>query len=177
MGTYAKTYESKAKQEEANTAPTQSISVFSLVVFEPSTILSGGRAQIFTKMSTRVAPPHRYHPIRQPSLSRKTPPSTSPKENPNGCTRPKQENPKLRFLPVGTASATIATEVGKQSETAIPYRARNLISCIVVLARPQPTVNHPNRNHPVKLIRRFPTTSAIDPARSRLEPLVNLRFR
>jgi hypothetical protein len=176
-GTYAKMYESKPRQEEANSAPTQSISIFSLATFEPSTILSGGRAQIFTKMSTSVVLPHRYHPTRQPTLSRKTPPSTRPRENPKGCARPKQENPMLRFLPVGTASARIATDVGRQSETAIPCKARNIISSIPVLARPQPIVNHPSRKHPVKFIRRFPTTSATDPARSRQEPLVNLRFR
>jgi hypothetical protein len=175
-GTYAKTYESKARQEEAKSAPAQSISVLSFVIFEPSTILSGGRAQMFTKMSTSVAPPHRYHPVRHPTLSRKTPPSTRPRENPKGCTRPKQENPMLRFLPVGTASAIIATDVGRQSETAIACRARNIINSIPVLARPQPMMNHPSRKHPVKLIRRFPTTSATDPARSRQEPLVNLRF-
>ena len=129
---------------------------------------------MLTNRSTNVAPPHKYHPIRQPTVSRKTPPKTRPRENPNGCTRPKQEKPILRFLPEGTASATIATEVGRQRDTATPCKARNMISSIPVLARPQPTMSHPSRKQPVRLMRRFPTTSAIDPASSRQEPLVSL---
>jgi hypothetical protein len=35
-------------------------------------------------------------------------------------------------------------------------------------------MNHPSKKHPVKLISRLPTTSAIEPARSRHDPLVNL---
>ena len=142
--------------------------------FEPWTTLSGGSAHILTKMSISVAPPQIYHPVRQPTVSKRTPASTMPIENPKGCTRPKQEKPMLRFLPSGTAFARIATEVGKHSDTATPCRARNMISSIPVLARPQPMMNHPSKKHPVKLISRLPTTSAIEPARSRHDPLVNL---
>ena len=53
--------------------------------------------------------------------------STSPKENPSGCPRPMQAKPILSILPRATALVRRPPEVGKQSATAIPCMARNMI--------------------------------------------------
>lgn len=91
-----------------------------------------------------------------------------------GCTNPRQENPKLRFRPLGTACATMAMEVGKQSAMAMPWKARNIINSIPFLASPQAMIKQPVTKHPIRFMVRFPMTSATEPARSRQDPLVNL---
>lgn len=124
-----------------------------------------------------IAPAHMYHPALQPTVSTKTPPSTSPKENPSGCPRPIQANPTLRLLPLGTALVSIPTEVGRQSATAIPCMARNMINSIPVRVRPHASTKQPRRKHPARNMGRLPTTSATAPAIRRHEPLFKLCSR
>lgn len=80
----------------------------------------------------------------------------------------------LRLVPLGIAVLRIPIEVGKQSATAIPCMARNMINSTPVLGRPQARMNTPTRNVPVRLTTRLPMTSAIDPASRRHDPLVSL---
>lgn len=91
-----------------------------------------------------------------------------------GCTNPKHEKPMLRFRPLGTAFDMMATEVGKQNETATPCIARNMISSIPVRARPHPSTKQETKAQPITLIDRFPTTSATEPAKRRHEPHARL---
>lgn len=77
-------------------------------------------------------------------------------------------------LPLGTAFATIATEVGRQNETAIPYIVRNIISSIPVRAKLHTNIKTLVKKQPSRLTRLLPITSAIEPARSRQELLVKL---
>lgn len=91
-----------------------------------------------------------------------------------GCTKPRHEKPILRFLPLGAEFETIATDVGRQSDTAIPCIARNIISSIPVRARPHAMIKPPVSKQPARLIRRAPIASAIEPERRRQELLVRL---
>jgi hypothetical protein len=91
-----------------------------------------------------------------------------------GWTKPRHEKPILRFLPLGAEFETIATDVGRQSETAIPCIARNIMSSIPVRARPHAMIKPPVSKQPARLTRRVPTASAIEPARRRQELLVRL---
>ena len=128
-----------------------------------------------TRKHNMIAPAHMYHPALQPILSTKTPPSTSPNEKPSGCPSPIQANPTLRLLPLATALVSIPTEVGRQSATAIPCIARNMINSMPVRARPHPSMKQARRKHPMRKTGRLPTTSATAPAVRRHEPLVKLR--
>lgn len=80
----------------------------------------------------------------------------------------------LRFRPLGTAFATIATEVGRHNDTATPWIARNMINSIPVRARPHAKINAPVNKQPAKFTRRLPITSATEPARSRQVLIVKL---
>jgi hypothetical protein len=80
----------------------------------------------------------------------------------------------LRVLPLGTACATIATEVGKQSDIAIPCMARNMISWMPVRDSPHARIKMLVRKQPNRLTRLLPITSAMEPARRRHELLVKL---
>jgi hypothetical protein len=80
----------------------------------------------------------------------------------------------LRVLPLGAAFATIATEVGRQSETAIPCIARNMINSMPLRASPHARMNMLVRKQPSRFTRLLPITSATEPARSRQELLVRL---
>ena len=51
-----------------------------------------------------------------------------------------------------------------------------MISSMPVLARPEAMMKQPAKKHPVRLITRFPRTSAIEPAKSKQEPLVSLSW-
>ena len=135
---------------------------------------SAGMVQAPTRKNTIIAPAHMYHPALQPIVSSRTPPSTSPKENPSGCARPIQAKPILSILPRATALVRIPTEVGKQSATAIPCMARNMINSIPVRARPHASTKQARKIHPVRNTGRLPTTSATAPAIRRHEPLVKL---
>jgi len=81
----------------------------------------------------------------------------------------------LRFLPLGAAFATMATEVGRQSETAIPCMARNMTNSIPVRAKPHTRMKTLVRKQPSKLTRLVPITSAMEPASSKQELLVKLQ--
>ena len=80
----------------------------------------------------------------------------------------------LRDRPTGTECETIATEVGRQSATATPCMARNMINSIPVRARPQARMKPPVRAQPVRLMFLWPTTSAMEPARIRQVLIVKL---
>lgn len=123
-----------------------------------------------------VSPPHTYHPALHPIVSRSTPPRTKPREKPMGCTNPKQENPMFRWRPLVVMLATMATEVGRQSDTATPWKARNIINSMPVLLTPHAIMKQPTKKQPVVLTIRLPTTSAMDPAMIRQDPLANLEF-
>lgn len=135
---------------------------------------SAGIVQMPTRKHTMIAPAHIYHPTLHPIVSMKTPPSTSPKENPSGCPSPIQANPTFRFLPLATALVRIPTEVGKQRATAIPCMARNMINSIAVRASPHASMKQASRRQPMRKTGRLPTTSATAPAIRRHEPLVKL---
>jgi len=81
----------------------------------------------------------------------------------------------LRFLPLGAALATIATEVGRQRETAIPCMARNMTNSIPVRAKPHTRMKTLVRKQPSKFTRLVPITSAMEPASSKHELLVKLQ--
>jgi hypothetical protein len=121
-----------------------------------------------------VSPPHIYHPNLHPVVSRSTPPRTKPREKPMGCTKPKQENPIFRWRPLVVMLATMATDVGRHSDTATPWKARNMINSIPVLATPLAMMKQPTKKQPIVLTIRLPTTSAIDPAMIRHDPLASL---
>lgn len=70
--------------------------------------------------------------------------------------------------------ATIATEVGRHSDTATPWKARNIINSMPVLATPHAMMKQPTNKQPIVLTVRLPTTSAMDPAIIRQDPLANL---
>ena len=127
------------------------------------------------RRSIIIPPAHIYHPVLQPIVSTKTPPSTRPAENPSGCPRPIQAKPTLRLLPLDTALVSIPTEVGRQSASAIPCMARNMISSIPVRARPHASTKQASRKQPMRYTGRLPTTSATEPASRRHELLVKLR--
>lgn len=71
----------------------------------------------------------------------------------------------------------ILTAVGRHSDTAIPCKARNMINWIPVRAKPQARTKTPCRQQPVRKIFRLPARSAIEPARMRRQPIVNLKSR
>lgn len=103
-----------------------------------------------------------------------TPPSTNPAENPAGWTNPRTEKLIFRFRPAGTDWETIATDVGKHRETATPCMVRNMINWTPVWDRPHAVTKQPTRKQPIRLMMRLPTTSAMEPARRRQEPLASL---
>lgn len=150
------------------------MSAFSLFKVGGCISESAGIVHIPTRRHTMIAPAHMYHPALQPIVSTKTPPSTRPKENPSGCPSPIQANPTFRLLPLATALVSMPTEVGRQSATAIPCMARNMINSIPVRARPHASTKQERRKQPVRKTGRLPTTSATAPAIRRHEPLVNL---
>ena len=131
-------------------------------------------SRLQTRRNTIITPVHIYHPALQRIVSTKTPPSKNPKENPSGCPKPMQAKPTLRVLPRATTLVRIPTEVGKQSATAIPCMARNMINSIPVRARPHASTKQARKKHPVRNTGRLPTTSATAPAVRRHEPLVKL---
>lgn len=135
---------------------------------------SAGIVHIPTRKHKLIAPAHIYHPALQPIVSTRTPPSTSPIAKPTGCPSPRQANPTLRLLPLATALVSMPTEVGRQSATAIPCMARNMINSIPVRARPQASTKQARRKQPTRKIGRLPTTSATAPAIKRHAPLVKL---
>jgi hypothetical protein len=69
----------------------------------------------------------------------------------------------------------ILIDVGKHIEILIPWKALNRINSIPVLAKPEAKMSKPRRKHPPRLMLRFPTTSAIEPAISRVQPLASLQ--
>lgn len=97
-----------------------------------------------------MAPAHMYHPVLQPMVSTKTPSSTSPKEKPKGCPSPMHAMPILRLLPLAIALVSMPTEVGRQSATAIPCMARNMISSIPVRASPPASTKQARKKQPVR---------------------------
>lgn len=175
--TYPRAYERSAREAEDRIAPIQSMSLRSRNKTVPSAFSSTGKAHKLMKNRAIVSPPHIYHPTLHPTVSRSTPPRTKPREKPMGCTKPKQENPIFRWRPLVVMLATIATEVGRQSDTATPWKARNIINSMPVLPTPHAMMKQPTKKQPIVLTRRLPTTSAMDPAMIRQDPLANLEFK
>ena len=68
------------------------------------------------------------------------------------------------------------TAVGRQKETAIPCIARNMISWIPDLAKPQAKTNTPWKKQPIRNIVRLQTRSATEPERMRKHPVVRLHL-
>jgi len=81
-------------------------------------------------------------------------------------------NAKFRLLPEGKYVMIKLTAEGKQNETAIPAKARNRISCMLVFDRPQASVQTLCMNVPIRYMFRAPTTSATAPDRMSVQPQV-----
>jgi hypothetical protein len=96
---------------------------------------------------------------------------TSPTEKPKGCPAPRDANAMLRYDPSGMVLVINKTEEGRQKEIATPWAARNKISSIPVLERPQAIVVITKKNSPRRYIFRPPTMSAMDPDKMRVQPL------
>lgn len=60
--------------------------------------------------------------------------------------------------------------VGTDEALAIPERARNAMNCAAFLDRPAAKKQMICKNNPAKYMRLVPTTSAIDPNRSSVQP-------
>ena len=111
------------------------------------------------------------HPNRDDCIP---PPTKIPIANPKGVPKPRQPNAIFRILPLGNAALRMLTEVGKHMDIPIPCSARKTINWVPDCESATPRMKQLWTRVPVRLIVRFPMTSATAPERRRVQPHVNL---
>lgn len=108
-------------------------------------------------------------------MDSKIPPKKSPTDQPNGWESPRHPNAIFLTRPFGKELVRMLKDVGKHIETAIPCKARKMISSMPVFAKPDARIKKARRTQPHRLIARLPTESAIEPASRRVQPLASLK--
>ena len=104
-------------------------------------------------------------------LSVTTPPRASPTPKPTGCPPPIAAKAKFLRLPTNDR-VMMATADGRQKASAMPLRPRNMMISALVCESPQPRTKPACRILPTRYMNLEPNASAMEPERSREQPVV-----
>jgi hypothetical protein len=90
-----------------------------------------------------------------------------------GAPSPSQEKAIFRRRPFGEASVRMLNKVGKHIDTAI-LEWLGIESILTQFSITRKQGKRPSRKRPLRMMLRLPAMSAMEPARSRVQPLASL---